>query len=240
MDGEPEAARSGARQETVKRIVVFDVNETLLDLSSLDPLFELVFGDRSVRREWFATVLRYSHVVTIAGPYVDFSALGRAALDMVAASRGVSLTEDHRDRILAGVMSLPAHGDVPVALERLRVAGFRLVTLTNSAPSVVRHQLANVDVAKYFERVFSVDAVQRFKPAPEVYGLVAHELAVAPSQLRLVAAHAWDVLGALRGGYAAAFVARPGQVLYPLGPQPDIMGADLVAVADQIIAVDTA
>jgi 2-haloacid dehalogenase len=224
----------------VKRIIVFDVNETLLNLSSLDPLFELIFGDGRIRREWFATVLRYSQVVTIAGPYADFSALGRAVLDMLAASRDVRLTSEHRDRMQAGLLSLPVHAEVPAALERLRAAGFRLVTLTNSAPSVVRQQLANAGVAMYFEHVFSVDAVRRFKPAPEVYALVARELAVPPHQLRLVAAHAWDVLGALRAGYAAAFVARPGQVLYPLGPQPDIVGADLVGVADQIVAVDTA
>jgi 2-haloacid dehalogenase len=223
----------------VKRIVVFDVNETLLDLSSVDPLFELAFGDRTARREWFATVLRYSQVLTIAGPYVDFSALGRAVLDMIAASRGVRLIDEHRDRILAGLLLLRAHDEVPAALDRLRAAGCRLVALTNSAPSAVQQQLANAGLAPYLERVFSVDAVRRFKPAPEVYELVARELAVAPNQLRLVAAHAWDVLGALRAGYAAAFVARPGQVLYPLGPQPDIVGANLVAVADQIIAVDT-
>jgi len=82
--------------------------------------------------------------------------------------------------------------------------------------------------------------VQRFKPAPEVYGLVARELAVAPIRLRMVAAHAWDVLGALRAGYAAAFVARSGNVPYPLGPQPDIVASDMIAVADRIIAVDTA
>ncbi len=53
-----------------------------------------------------------------------------------------------------------------------------------------------------------------------------------------MAAHSWDVAGALAAGARAAFVARPGMVLSPLGPQPDIVGDDVAAVTDQIIARD--
>ena len=121
----------------------------------------------------------------------------------------------------------------------LRQAGFRLVTLTNSPPAVVEQQLANAGLTDFFERAFSVDAVRRFKPAAEPYLFVASALDVAPANLRLVAAHAWDIVGALQAGYAAAFVARPGKVLYPLAPHPDIAEPDLIAVARRIIARDT-
>jgi 2-haloacid dehalogenase len=57
-------------------------------------------------------------------------------------------------------------------------------------------------------------------------------------QVRMVAAHAWDIAGALRAGCAAAFVARPGMVLDPLVPAPDIIGADLSEVADKIIRTE--
>jgi 2-haloacid dehalogenase len=42
----------------------------------------------------------------------------------------------------------------------------------------------------------------------------------------------------LRAGCAAAFVARPGMVLDPLAEQPDIIGADLRAVAKRILEVE--
>jgi 2-haloacid dehalogenase len=80
--------------------------------------------------------------------------------------------------------------------------------------------------------------VRRFKPAAEAYRSVADALGVRIDQLRMVAAHAWDVLGALRAGCAAAFVARPGKVLYPLGPQPDIVGPDFTSVARAIVGVE--
>ena len=60
---------------------------------------------------------------------------------------------------------------------------------------------------------------------------VSDALEVPIGRLRLVAAHAWDIVGALRVGCSAAFVARPGKVLYPLGPQPDIVGSDFRSVA---------
>ena len=220
------------------RIIVFDVNETLLDVSALAPQFQRVFGDADVTQEWFSNVVLYSQVTTIAGPYVDFGAIARGALDMIAVAHGVTLSPTARDGILRGLVSLPAHLDVPDGLQRLRAAGFRLVTLTNSAPAAVEQQLKNAGIGGYFERVFSVDAVRRFKPAAEVYRLVATELQVAPSQLRLVAAHAWDVLGAMRAGCAAAFVARPGKALFPLGDTPDIVGTDVRNVADQIVRRD--
>jgi 2-haloacid dehalogenase len=221
------------------RIIVFDVNETLLDVDALRPHFARAFGDALVVREWFSTVLLYSEVASLAGPYSDFGAIGGAALDMTAASRGVSLSADDRTAILSGMRSLPPHPDIQEGLTRLRQAGFRMVTLTNSAPAVVEQQVKNAGLTEFFERSFSVDAVRRFKPAPDPYRHVAKELRVEASELRMVAAHAWDVVGALQAGWAAAFVARPGKVLYPLAPRPDIVEAEMGSVARRIVAMDT-
>jgi len=221
------------------RIIVCDVNETLLDIGALEPHFNETFGDGRVLQEWFATALLYSQVATLSGPYAEFAAIGGAALDMTATARGVTLSGTARARILQGMLTLPAHPDVRDGLQAMREAGLRLVTLTNSAPAAVQQQLANAGLASFFERSFSVDTVRRFKPAPETYRSVGESLGVAVDQLRLVAAHAWDVAGALRAGCAAAFVARPGKVLYPLGPQPDIIAADLRRVAALIVSAET-
>ena len=230
-----------AGQETAsarRRIIVFDVNETLLDIGALAPQFERIFGDPGVLQEWFTNVVLYSQTLTIAGPYTDFGSIARASLEMTAQARGVTLETGDRDGILRGLVSLPAHDDVRASLERLRTAGFRLVTLTNSAPAAVDQQLANAGIRQFFERALSVDPVRRFKPAAEVYAIVARELSVPPSRLRLVAAHAWDVLGAMRAGYAAAFVARRGKALFPLAPRPDIVAADLGQVSSEIVRID--
>jgi 2-haloacid dehalogenase len=220
------------------RIIVCDVNETLLDVGALAPRFLQAFGDEHVLQEWFANVLLYSEVATLAGPYSDFASIGGAALDMVAGARGVTLSSADRQRILQGMLTLPAHADVRAGLEVLQDAGLRLVTLTNSTPAAVKQQLDHAGLTGFFERSYSVDSVQRYKPAAEAYRVVADSLAVPTTRLRLVAAHAWDIVGALRAGCVAAFVARPGRVLYPLGPQPDIVGPDFHTVAQQIVAIE--
>ena len=221
------------------RVCVFDVNETLLDLGALDPHFERVFGDAGVRRAWFSQLLQSALVATVTGSYSNFGEVGAAALEMVAEREGVDLSDEDRQKILGGMRELPAHPEVAESLERLREAGFRLATLTNSTRQVAEAQMDNSGLRDYFEQILSADDVQRLKPAPEPYRMAAESLGVGVEGVRLVAAHAWDVAGALRAGCAAAFVARPGMVLDPLVERPDVVGADLREVADRILRVDS-
>ena len=222
----------------MRRVQVFDVNETLLDLAAMDPHFERVFGDAAVRRDWFNQMIQSALVATVTGAYSQFGALAMAALEMTAEQAGVELREEDRDAIAGQMRRLPAHPEVPGALQRLRDAGLRLAALTNSTEQVARAQLEHAGLIEAFELVLSADTVRRLKPAPEPYRMAAERLGVAVGEVRLVAAHAWDVAGAVRAGCAAAFVARPGKVLDPLVERPDVVGADLVAVADGILAAD--
>ena len=222
-----------------KRVIVFDVNETLLDLRALRPQFERVFGDGDALYRWFGQVLQSTLLSVVTGPYSDFSKVGRSALEMVAARNGVALSEADARAILGGMRTLPPHPDVVPAMQRLKGAGFRLAALTNSPPALADAQLTNSGVAPHLDRILSVDAVHRLKPAAEVYRHAADSFGVAPVEMRMVAAHSWDVAGAMRAGCKAAFVARPGMVLDPLFEPPDIVGSDLEAVAERIITIDT-
>lgn len=222
------------------RVIVFDVNETLLDLGALDPLFEELFGSAEVRTDWFRTVLTTAMVVTLCERYRDFSQVGAAALETVARRHGVSLAEADRQRVAQSMRSLPPHPEVPAALARLRDAGLRLAALTNSATAAMEAQLEHAGIAGLFEARLSVDQSRQLKPALAVYRDAAARLGVDTTQMRMVAAHGWDLAGAMSAGCAAAFVARPGQFLEPLFPEPDIIGPDLDAVAEQIIARETA
>jgi len=222
----------------MQRIIVFDVNETLLDLKALDPHFERVFGSAGVRREWFKQVLQSALMTTILDAYSDFGAVGAAALEMTARLHDLELSERDRNAILGAMRELPPHPEVPDSLRRLREQGLRLGALTNSTLEVADAQLRYAGLVENFERVLSADAVRRLKPAAEVYHMAARELGVEPGAIRLVAAHSWDVAGAMHAGCAAAFVARPGMVLDPLFKPPDIIGKDLVAVSERILKTD--
>lgn len=220
------------------RVCVFDVNETLLDLGALDPRFEEAFGDASVRKEWFNQLLASWLTATVTGVYHNFGELGLSALTMIAARRDVDLSEETKKGIVGGVRELPPHPEVEESLARLRDGGLRLAALTNSTAEVAREQLGNSELSGYFEEILSADEVNRLKPAPEPYRMAADRLGVEMDGVRLVAAHSWDVAGAQRAGCAAAFVARPGMVLDPLAPTPDVMGADLSEAADRILEAE--
>ena len=220
------------------RVCVFDVNETLLDLGALDPHFERIFGDASVRQAWFGQFLTSWLSMTVIGTYSDFGTIGGSALEMVAERQGVNLSDEDKQQILSGMQELPPHPEVAENLSRLRDAGIRLAALTNSTQKVAEAQIENAGLHEHFEQVLSADTVKRLKPAPEPYRLAADSFGVEIGQIRLVAAHAWDVSGALHAGCMAAFVARPGMVLNPLIERPDVVGADLREVADQIIEVE--
>jgi 2-haloacid dehalogenase len=220
----------------VKRVCVFDVNETLLDLAALDPLFERVFGDTAVRKLWFNQMLQSAFVATITDVYVTFGEAAAAALGMTEERQGVEVSDGDRREILGGLRNLPPHPDVPDSLDRLREAGFRLATLTNSTQEVAEAQIQNAGLTDTFEQILSADTAKRLKPAPAPYRMAARSLGVPEHQMRLVAAHAWDVAGALRAGCTAAFVAR--QPFDPLVERPDVVGADLAEVVEGIIAAE--
>jgi 2-haloacid dehalogenase len=218
------------------RVLVFDVIETLLDLRALDPHFEAIFGDSAVRQQWFSQMLQSALVSTVTDTYRNFGQIGRAALQMTAQRHGIELSADQQQRILGGVRQLLAHHDVHDALSRLRQAGFRMAALTNSTAEVAEAQLAHAGVREFFEQALSADMAKRLKPAREAYHMAAQRPGVAPSDLRMIAAHAWDVTGAIRAGCAATLIARPNMVLDPAREQPDIVARDLREAAEQIVA----
>ena len=148
------------------RVCVFDVNETLLDLGALDPHFERAFGDPGVRRIWFMQVLQSALVATVTGAYSDFGMIGGAALEMVAEREGVDLSDEDRQKILGGMRELPPHPEVAESLDRLRDAGLRLATLTNSTRQVAEAQVGNSELRDYFDDFWS-DALESFKRAAE-------------------------------------------------------------------------
>jgi 2-haloacid dehalogenase len=222
----------------MKRVLVFDVNETLLDMSALDPHFQRAFGDAALRVEWFQTMLQSAFLTTIAGPYKPFGEHFRAALAITALRRNLRIDPEDERAILAGVRTLPAHPDAKPALERLRSAGFRLAALTNSTAEVEEAQLRNAGLADLFDKALSADTGKRLKPAAEAYTNAARELGVKVGEMRMIAAHAWDVHGAVRAGCAAAFVERPGVLWNPLLERPDIVGPDLEEIARRVIELD--
>ncbi|MGY3617718.1 haloacid dehalogenase type II [Bradyrhizobium sp. USDA 10063] len=221
---------------TTLPLIVFDVNETLLDLRTLEPTFERILGEKGAMRLWFANFILYSTALTVAGCYVPFSDIGSAVMKMLANTQGVKIDEADKKELIEKFSMMPPHAEVPAALRKLRDAGFRLFTLTNNLPEIQSRQLQHAGIIDLFERRLSADSAKHLKPSPHAYAYVERELGVGSSQLCLVACHTWDTLGAVAAGWEAAMIKRVGNDVLAVGPQPQIVGDDLNDVADQLIA----
>jgi 2-haloacid dehalogenase len=220
---------------SARPLIVFDVNETLLDLETMEPTFARIFGDKSTMRLWFANFIMCSAALTVAGCYVPFTDIGAAVMKMLADTRGIRIGESDRKELTEKFSTMPPHPEVPSALRKLRDAGFRLFTLTDNLLEVQTRQLEHGGIAGLFERRFSADGVKHHKPSREAYAYVERELGVGPSQLCLIACHTWDTLGAVAAGWEAGLIRRVGNDVLGVGPQPQIVGNDLDDVADQLI-----
>ncbi len=187
---------------------------------------------------WFTTMLQYSLVATVGDNYDDFGEIGAAAMMMVARNHGVTLSQEAARKAMLPIRSLPPHPDVASALDQLKQAGFRMVTFTNSSQAAVDAQIKNAKLMEMFEARLSIEDIQIFKPHGHAYKWAARKVGLALEECMLVAAHGWDIAGALWAGWRAAFLSRPGAQLYPLAPAPEIAEPDLFAAAKRLIALE--
>jgi len=219
---------------TPPRVLLFDVNETLLDIEPLHKAVAEVLLDDDAAKLWFTTMLQYSLVMTVSDQYASFGDIGAAVLQMLARNRDVVVKAEDAKQVLSVIRTLPPHPDVRPALERLKMRGIRLATLTNSSQEVVEAQMRHAGLDGFFERMLSVEQPRRFKPHRAVYEWAAGEMGVAPGECMLVAAHGWDVAGAKWAGLRAAFIAREGQQMFPLAETPEVDTADLLGFAEKL------
>ena len=217
------------------KVLLFDVNETLLDLAPLKVSIRSALGGRDeLVPLWFTSLLHHSLVATVSDRYRDFHEIGAAVLQMVAASHGIELSADLARRTLAPMAWLPAYADVRPALKRLGQMGYRLAVLSNSSQAMLESQLTHAGLGGYFEALLSVETVAFFKPHPHTYRWAARRMGVEVHECLLVAAHGWDVAGALWAGSRAAFLQRPGKQEYLLAEAPECRVTTLTQLADRL------
>lgn len=216
------------------KVLLFDVNETLLDLAALHESVDSVLLEHNGSKQWFGSVLHYSLVLTVSGQYRPFPEIGVAVLQMMATNRDVMLSEEDARKALEPLRSAPAHPDVLPALEALRRTGIRMAALTNSSSDGLRAQLENAGIAPFLERQLSVESVGKYKPHRDVYAWAAAQMQVPLHDCMLVAAHPWDVAGAAWAGMRTGFLARLGVSPLPVAPKPDIEGLDMGDLAKRL------
>jgi 2-haloacid dehalogenase len=223
-------------------VLVFDVTESLLDLRALRPLFQRVFDEGAMVDEWFGETILYSETATLTDSFAPFGQLGAGVLRMLGHIHDVSVREADVAELAKRLASLPPHPDVPNSLRSLKAAGYRLVTLTDSPAISARGPLQAAGLADLFEQQFSAETVRQYKPARKTYQMVAEAMGTRLSELCMIAAHPWDLIGARTAGCSAALIARAGvaPLILPGLEQPQIIAPTLTEIATQLVQVKRA
>ncbi|MHA6795077.1 haloacid dehalogenase type II [Pseudonocardia bannensis] len=196
-------------------VIVFDVNETLSDLTPLADRFTDVGAPAHLAPLWFASVLREGIALAALGEFATFATLGREVGRSLLAGVDIDRDADAAvDHVMEGFLGLPVHPDVPGGVAALRAAGLRLVTLSNGAAAVAERLLGDAGLREDFEHVLSVEDVGVWKPSERVYGHAATTCGTDPADMVMVAVHPWDLNGAAHARMRTAWINRSGAT-YP-------------------------
>ena len=201
-------------------VVVFDVNETLSDMTALGPRFAEVGAPELAAKVWFAALLRDAFALTAAGEAVPFRTMATAGLRTVFSGQPLDRDLDAAvEHVLGAFMALDVHPDVPDGVRALRAAGLRLVTLSNGSADIAEQLLTRAGIRDQFEHVLSVQDAGIWKPARAAYAYAAEVCGTDPADMVMVAVHPWDTDGAARAGLQTAWINRDG------GPYPEYFTA---------------
>jgi 2-haloacid dehalogenase len=222
-----------------QHIVLFDINETVLDLSILKPKFKQHLGHEHYMGTWFSMLLHSSTVCLATNLKTDFKSLALASLKSLAGRIGIILSEDASHDILGTLANLPPHRDIKPALTKLRSSGFTVVAFSNSSSTLLSTQLSNAGLDEYFEDAISVENAGTFKPAKSAYQYAVNTFGLPASEIRLIAAHDWDTHGALSAGLKAAYIDRFNIPYNPLYKKPDLIDNSMERIAERIINAET-
>lgn len=204
---------------------VFDAYGTLFDVHSAVERGGAALGAQApaVSALWRQKQLEYAWLSDIMGVHLDLWQTTTRALDFALTSFKID-DPDLRGRLLDLYMSLTAYPEVAATLDSLRSGGTATAILTNGSPKMVQAAVSSAGLETAFDAVLSVEEVGIHKPAAPAYQLAVDRLDVQPANICFISSNGWDIAGAARFGFAAAWCNRLGQQQdrLPNGPDAEI------------------
>ena len=217
-------------------LIIFDVNETLSDMSPLQQRFEEVGLDAHGATTWFATLLRDGFALTVTGANPSFASLARGSLEVSLARH---VPEETLERavlhIIESLSGLGVHGDVVDGVTALAEQGRRLVTLSNGGTAVAEALFAAAGIRDRFDQLLTVEDAPRWKPDQEAYRYALESCGLdEPNEAMLVAVHPWDIQGARSAGLSTAWINRSGASYPSYFGLPDLEATSVLDLAHQL------
>jgi len=209
------------------RALVFDAYGTLFDPFAVKARVEELFpgSGAALSQLWRAKQLEYSWLRTLMGRYENFWKLTEDALVFACRALKLSCDEHQRKQLMQVYLTLPAFPEVKSALEKL--ASLPLSILSNGTPEMLSPLVAANNMTHFFQHIFSVDALQLYKPRPEVYQHAATSLGIHKEAIGFVSSNYWDIAGATSFGFRTYWLNRQSLVPDELGVAPSAALANL-------------
>lgn len=227
------------------RICAFDVYGTLFDMRTVVPILAGAVADpEGLYRLWRFKLVQYLMIVSAVGRFEDLPTLREKAFDFCLRELNAEVDADVKRAFLESSRYLRPFDDTCEGLERLRAAGIKVVALSTGTRADLLAMFERAGLARHFDAVISNGEAGVYKPHPRAYLYGAERLGVEPSEIRMVAAHPWDLIGARHAGFAQAWLRRgelaglESRTYDTIDPAPEMIADTLPALVERIIAAD--
>ena len=209
--------------------IVFDAYGTLFDVYSIGALAEKLFPGRgaALAELWRDKQIEYTRLRTMCSMYKPFWEVTQDALVFSCNKLGLDLTLDAQNALMGQYAKLTAFPENLEVLQQLRERGLKLAILSNGNPQMLDSAVEAAGMRGIFNHILSVDAVKKFKTAPEAYQLAPDVFGLSAKSILFVSSNCWDACGATWFGYTTFWVNRASAPLEELGVSPDGTGRDM-------------
>ena len=223
--------------------LTFDIFGTVLDLagSLIPPLKELLIRieanpditGEDIWAHWRQRqrIEQYQDNLLMLG-HSGYLAVKRRALIYTLRSYKIDFASGQIDEFMKSYQELSPFQDALDGLFRLK-RKYKLVMLSNGEQWYLEH-LANSQIGIEFQEIISAQSVGQFKPHPAVYRFASQKLGLEPSQIMMVAAHSFDILGARHSGFRGAYVNRYDLPYDESNYKPDFTTTSFLELCDQL------
>lgn len=224
----------------------FDAYGTLLDVGSASARLvasgrfpQLAEHSTRLSEIWRLRQLHYSWLRGLMGVYVPFWQCTCDALDFALEETGLSGDPELTQALLSLYRVIDAYDDSQRVLMNIgQKAGIARAILSNGNHDMLAEAVGAAGLSGHLDAVLSVEDVQTFKPAPDVYQMGCDHFGLAPDEILFFSSNGWDIAGARHFGYHTIWVNRSQQTQEKLGDGPHHIVSNLDeawAIADTLL-----
>lgn len=211
------------------RAIVFDAYETLFDVCSISVLAESLFPQRDgeLSALWRDKQIEYTRLRTWCSTYKPFREATQDALVFSCRKLGLDLILEAQNVLMGQYAKLQAFPENLEVLQELQRMGLKLAILSNGNSHMLDSAVEAAGMRGIFSHILSMDAVYKFKTAPEACQLAPDAFGLSAKNILFVSSNCWDVCGVNWFGYTTFRVNRTGEPLEELDVTPDSTGSTM-------------